>query len=252
MERERKIFFFHNQKAGGTSIVSAIKARYNTLSVCGKIANDPSDHRSLRGRYGRFRGYGFYHGHYGRDVFEAVSDGHVSITNFRHPIARVLSLYNYFRCAWSLDQLRNNGEGKDFEWVSYAQELTFREFVMSDDATINMYIRNAHFRQLSGSPWSLYENETDLKETIDFIDEMPCFYISEFPELSLRFIKNATGLSILKKENVTPISDNGITRTNIDSDTINIIRSKNQLDLAIYNHAVRRLLGAPLPTPTAC
>ena len=60
------------------------------------------EHEQLGGNYTRFRGYDLYAGHYGRDIFVTVNDAHSCVTNFRHPVASLLFLYNYFRFSLEL------------------------------------------------------------------------------------------------------------------------------------------------------
>src|ERR1700730_11586263 len=92
-----KIFFFHNPKAGGTSLIRLLASRFPPEKHCPLIENTKVEHDGLSGDYGRFRGYDLYAGHYGRDIFSAVNDGHAWTTNFRHPVTRLISLYNFFR-----------------------------------------------------------------------------------------------------------------------------------------------------------
>jgi hypothetical protein len=92
-----KIFFFHNLKAGGTSLRFIIESRFQAEKRCPLIELNKVDHDDLCGDYARFRGYDLYAGHYGQDIFAAVNDDHSCITNFRHPATRLISLYNFFR-----------------------------------------------------------------------------------------------------------------------------------------------------------
>jgi hypothetical protein len=87
-----KIFFFHNPKAGGYSLRRVFETHFRTEKQCPIIENDKVGHERLRGEYAHFRGYDYYAGHYGRDIFEAVNEGHRCVTNFRNPLTRLISL----------------------------------------------------------------------------------------------------------------------------------------------------------------
>jgi hypothetical protein len=165
----KRISFFHNPKAGGTSIRRAIEEHYPNIKQSALIENDIGDHAKLAGDYSGFRGYEFYAGHYGRDVFEAVNDGHICITNFRHPVTRLLSLYNYFRHVVRLDarQLLHDR----FHAVAAARAVSFKDFLEDDDPRVTVYTCNQHFRQLTGSPWSVSDCN-DLESAIRFVDQM--------------------------------------------------------------------------------
>ena len=102
----QKIFFFHNPKAGGASLRRVFESHFLPEKRCPIIENNKVEHEELGGDYTRFRGYDLYAGHYGRDIFVTVNDGHSCVTNFRHPIARLLSLYNFFRFSVELTDER--------------------------------------------------------------------------------------------------------------------------------------------------
>jgi hypothetical protein len=162
-----KIFFFHNPKAGGYSLRKVFESHFPTETQCPIIENDKVGHEQLSGEYARFRGYDYY----GRDIFEAVNDGHWCVTNFRNPLARLISLYNYFRfdVKSSDEELRT----ERFHAVAFAKSVSFEEFVSSGDPHIDVYVRNAHFRQLANSCWAL-ETTKEFDDVCRFVDEMRC------------------------------------------------------------------------------
>jgi hypothetical protein len=237
-----RIFFFHNPKAGGTAVKRWIEAKIRAQFRCPLIENDVIQHVALRGHYSQFRGYQLYAGHYGYDIFQAVNAGHRCFTNFRHPVARLISLYNYFRFAVTLpdEELRTDR----FFAVRYAKTADFRKFISTDDPRVEVYVRNAHYRQLSNSCWSL-EMKGDLSEAFQFIHSMPCYYVCEFPELSVRWMQQVFDKSRtpLSRENVTDDrSGRAISLFDVDHGLVERIVEKNEYDLQIYRYAVDRLL----------
>jgi hypothetical protein len=240
--RSDKIFFFHNPKAGGTSLIQLFASHFAPEKRCPLIENTQVEHDSLSGDYLRFRGYDLYAGHYGRDIFSAVNDGHACITNFRHPATRLVSLYNFFRYSVNLPEEELWTER--FYAVRFAKSESFGDFVSSDDPRVEVYVRNWHFRQLANSCWSL-EITNRVDEVYRFIDGMLCYFVCEYPEASVCWMRRALNwhLDRLPQENVT--GDQGglvISASALDDDTCRIICEKNDLDFGIYRYAVDRFL----------
>ncbi len=243
-----RIFFFHNPKAGGTSLRRAIETSVPDGRLCPIIENDRVGHDELAGAYAQHRGYDIYAGHYGRDIFTAVSAGHVCITNFRHPVSRLLSLYNFFRHVVVLDDAQQCEIR--FRAVMLAKTAGFREFLASNDPYVDVYLRDQHFRQLTGSCWSL-DDQGDVDEACLFIDAMPCYYVCEFPELSRAWMRETLALTDIPVLNVTGHAEQAMNGSALDGETCRLICAKNQRDIALYAYAVARLLrvggGAPRP-----
>jgi hypothetical protein len=236
-----KIFFFHNPKAGGTSIKKVLENLYQKRQRCPQIENDEIDHRNLQGNYKAFRGYAFYSGHYGLDIYGALASGHFPVTNFRHPVDRMISTFNYFNYAVQLPPRFTLPD--HFYHVRLARTISFEDFISSSDPRVEIYTRNGHFRQLTHSPWSP-KLHSSLDAAIAFIDQMPWFYLCEFPETSTEWFRRAFNLAVdeIPRENRTPkLSPEQVSPSNISETTRNLILEKNQLDLALYEHAVERL-----------
>jgi hypothetical protein len=238
-----KIFFFHNPKAGGTSLISLLASRFPPEKHCPLIENTKVEHDGLSGDYARFRGYDLYAGHYGRDIFAAVNDGHAWITNFRHPATRLISLYNFFRYTVNLpeEELRTDR----FYAVRFAKSENFGKFVSSDDPRVEVYVRNWHFRQLADSCWSL-EITNRFDEVHRFIDAMPCYFVCEYPEASVCWMRRALNWDLggPPQENVTGGHGGlALSLSRLDDLTYSIICKNNDLDFAIYQYAVARLLN---------
>jgi hypothetical protein len=235
-----KIFFFHNPRAGGTSLTRVLESRFPPEKRCPIVENTKVEHDDLCGRYERFRGYDLYAGHYGHDIFAAVQDGHVCITNFRHPATRLISLYNYFNCVVNLpdEELQKDR----FYAVRFAKSASFGRFVSSADSRVEVYVRNWHFRQLANSCWSLETNKP-FDRVCRFIDSMPCYYVCEYPEASILWMRRALNwnLNRLPQENATG-EKAAISFCVLDEQTHRAICQKNELDFAIHRYAVDRLL----------
>jgi len=237
-----KIFFFHNLKAGGSSLRLIIESRFPAEKRCPLIELNKVDHEYFRGDYARFRGYDLYAGHYGQDIFAAVNDDHSCITNFRHPATRLISLYNFFRFKVNLPDEELHTER--YYAVLLAKSVSFERFVSADDPRVDVYVRNAHFRQLTNSCWSL-DPTNKVGGVFRFIDRMPWYYVCEYPDLSLLWMRRVFNWDVdqMPRENVT--GDGGGCATSLstlDDRTHRIIRMKNKLDFTIYRYAVDRFL----------
>jgi hypothetical protein len=237
-----KIFFFHNPKAGGSSLRRIFESRYPAKKRCPLIENDKVQHEGSRGDYVRFRGYDLYAGHYGNDIFVAVNEGHGCVTNFRNPLTRLLSLYNYFRFNVNLSAEQLLADR--FYAVLLAKSASFEQFVSCDDPRIDVYVRNSHFRQLANSCWSL-DTTKPFEDVCSFIDSMLWYYVCEYPEMSVAWMHQVFDFDLDEIPRINVTGNQGgraITVSTIDDRTFRIIHRKNELDFALYQHAVARLL----------
>jgi hypothetical protein len=234
----QQIFFFHLPKAGGTALKSAMQRCFSDASFCPVFANDIVAHRKLAGDYSSYRGYDVYFGHYGRDVFNDVGQNHRCVTNFRHPIARLVSLYNYFRHMVPIQ----DGQAEDiaFRAVNFARRQSFADFIASTDPVVEAFVCNTHYRQLSNNMWS-FEDVSSVAEVCRFIDAMPCYYVCEFPALSRIWMRRALGIRGVAVDNVTQ-GDGLVNPETLDGSVLDLLCERNTLDLALYRHALDRLL----------
>ncbi len=239
----KRLFFFHNPKAGGSSLRADLARIFSPERTCPIIENDPFGHRMARSGYAAFQGYDLYAGHFGYDVYKAVGDGHACVTNFRHPVHRLVSLYNYFR--FSVQPAPEVLAQPEYYTVRLAKTVDFETFVGWDDPRASVYTSDHHFRQLANSGWALGATRS-IGQVQTFIDTMPWFYMCEFPQLSMRWATAALGWPALEsaRTNVTPPGDGTGARTpSISAAAIRIVMDRNRRDLAIYRHAADRFLA---------
>jgi hypothetical protein len=229
------LFFFHNPKAGGTAVGTVLAAMFAPELRCPLIENTERDHARLGGHYAPFRGYRYYGGHYGRDIFNAVSDGHRAITNFRDPQARLRSLYTYYRLVVKLPENANLLD--DLYPVAFAQSHDFHSFVATEDPRIEIHTRNHHVRQLTMSAWSP-GSVGDLEQAMAFVDLMPWYYVCELAECSQLWGRRVFGgrFTEIRRENVTAGAYDSPPEM-----TRRIIEEKNALDRSLHEFAARKL-----------
>jgi hypothetical protein len=182
--------------------------------------------------------------------FHAVNDGHRCVTNFRNPLARLVSLYNFFRFNVKLSEEQLGTER--ICAVAFAKSVSFAEFVSSNDPNVEVYVRNAHFRQLANSCWAL-ETTKEFGDVCRFVDAMPWYYVCEYPQMSIAWLRRAFHwkLGQLPRENVTQAqSDQAADLVNLDDRIRKVILAKNDLDFALYRYAVGRFVPRVTAQPT--
>lgn len=242
-----QLFFFHNPKAGGTSVVDALSRLFAAERRSPRIEDDATEHAARAGRYEAFRGYDFYAGHYGFDIYEAMGGRLPAATNFRWPVDRVVSVYRYFRHVVEI----SDAQARDprFRAVSLSKQLSLDDFVTCDDPAVVLHTHDHHFRQLTGSGWSpVYEQEMAAARAL--IDGMLWFYVCEHPYESLDWADAAFGGRVLgvRRLNVTQAED--AAETVLSRKAYRQLLAQNQKDMAIYQYALGRLLAEVTPAET--
>ena len=237
----RDCFFFHNPKAGGTSLRHALAAYFSQEEVAPSVDHVPEVCGGPRAA-ALTPGYRLYIGHFGRNEAQSVLTNHVRITNFRHPVSRVVSLYNYFRNSVPMtpEVLRD----PKYYAVRLAKSAAIETFVRCEDPRVTTYIRDHHFRQLCRDGWSLSLPRPP-PEPRSVVDGLDWIYVCEHPEISLRWgrcILEAPDL-LLGRENRTQGPPQNLAETlNLSQDTFRHILEINPLDIAVYEEAVGRVL----------
>jgi hypothetical protein len=177
-------------------------------------------------------------GHFGHEVAARHFPGHALITNFRHPVARIVSLYDFWRRSVDPGLFR----WSDRSGPAHARRLTFAEFVRSDSPFLSLYVADFHTRQILESGWT--------KRTIDAGDmslakertaAMRWFYVCEFEHQSLAWLGEAFP---------AVVAGRGIGRTNVNASRdrtvpsaadVAVIEERNRHDLELYEFAVASL-----------
>lgn len=247
-----QLFFLHNPKAAGSSLIELLSALYPPARVCPLIENNKADHDQNRGDYSRFKGFDLYVGHYGADIFRAVRDAHVPITSFRHPADRLFSLFRFWRdLNLPLTELAVDRN----EPVALARAQSFTEFALSDHPALRVHNENYHFRQLSNSGWDLGITRS-MADVVAFIDTMPWFLVVEHMDLSMRWAKDVFGWdpSSMPMTNARPHA-NSKEIAELESIREEIVK-RNALDYELYLRATdllqsRAVPGESLPQPAA-
>ena len=243
---EHAICFLHLPKAGGTSVRSRFLAAFEPNSVSPTVEGLPHERDpSAWSTYGR---YDFVSGHCGYEVYRDLGSRYHLVTNFRHPVARIVSLYDYWHNNTTKAQVRRIGK---LNGPALARRMSFTEFVNSDEEALKLYLRNAHARQLLKTPWEYWQLvPADYLKLRRQIRRMHWYYVVEYKNLSEAWFQiRFPWLSAveLRSENVTRYKWRAKTKpTQADIETI---LRHNRYDVAIYEYAVH-LLQARLRRPS--
>ncbi|MCY1648005.1 hypothetical protein OVA11_13320 [Caulobacter sp. SL161] len=241
------LFFFHNPKAGGTSVEDALRSLFPDERCCPRIENDATEHAQRAGRYAGFRGYDFYAGHYGFDIYQAVGSGMAAATNFRWPIDRIVSVYRYFHHVVEL----SDSQVRDprFRAVRLAKTLCMDDFVTCDDPAVQLHTHDHHFRQLTGSGWSMV-NDQDLSAARRLINQMVWFYVCEHPHESLAWAEEAfcRALPEIPRLNITRTG--GASEAGLSARACRQLILQNERDIVLYQYALERLIAQVTHEPS--
>lgn len=230
------LVFLHNPKAGGTAVADLLRSAFGP----GQVAplRETSPHERDPAGWANLRQCRFVAGHFGYEVVEHHFPGHGTITNFRHPVSRVASLYDYWRSVAVSPTLPNpNGP-------AYASRLSFSEFIRDPSPFLGLYLEDFHTRQLVASGWlPATLGEPELERARGRIRALRWFYVCEREQDSLAWLaavypRLAAGRP-LARVNVTT----ALHRTVPTAADTEVIASRNRHDLAVYEFAADLLRG---------
>lgn len=237
----RPLVFLHTPKAGGSSITALLRRGFADPEVAPRFDQSPWQ------RSGRLpaaaRGRRFLAGHFGHEVVDALGVPCDVVTSFRHPVARIVSLYDFWRDVVdqeALDRRFPGGNGPRF-----ARSLSFAAFVRSPDATLGLYVENFHARQLLATGWEPRRlAAADLDRARARIAAMRWFYVCEREAAAMDWFREAfpgTSPAALGRTNV----NSRVRRTVPTPADVDVILARNAADLALHEHAVALLDARP-------
>jgi hypothetical protein len=233
------LLFIHNPKAGGTTVARHLRGLYPESEIAPIAANDPAwaGTETWVGQ-GPFR---FAAGHFGYDAVRHFAPGAAIITNFREPVARIVSLFDFWRHNFDDTVLVQHPASGP----ALVRHMSFRDFITTSHPVLSLYVADFHARQLLGSGWRRRSvNWLDLLRLRRRIDRLAWFFVCEFPELSAAWFAQALpwapAYDAAQRLNATDYAARPPTRPTAEE--VRIVLSRNQADSSIYAHAVGLLL----------
>lgn len=228
----QSIVFLHNPKAGGTAVTSFIKNLYSSHQVAPILESSASTR--CHAAWIPHRNCLFVSGHFGHEVRESHFPNHWLITNFRHPVSRIQSLYRYWRAMPQAQMAQLPA----INGPSLAKKMNFSDFIASEDPFLRMYISNFHARQIIKSGWLWWKcDEADLRIAKARVEAMNWFYVCESPQISISWLK-----SIFPEKSIPDIlpMTNETSKRNDFIPTwqqVGVILERNRLDMELYTSA---------------
>jgi hypothetical protein len=143
------IAFLHMEKTAGISLAKLLTDRFHPAQI------DPDPHRTLpphlftpfAGRpAAAIRRHALLYGHYDLPSLRQLDAGRIIVTMLRDPVARILSLYYYWRSI-DLSALRGS---VSFPAVAMAHRCGLLEFLSADAPVLRDHIDNIYVRRLTG------------------------------------------------------------------------------------------------------
>jgi hypothetical protein len=240
------LVFLHNPKAGGTSITDALRDCYAPREVAPTLESAPHERRAAAWR--RAAGCRFVAGHFGHEVAARHFSGHGLITNFRHPVARIVSLYDFWRRIVDPGLFRLSR----LSGPAHARRLSFAEFVRSESPFLSLYIADFHTRQIIESGWTLRTIDAGgMALAKERTAAMRWFYVCELEQQSLAWL-GETFPVVAAGRGIGRINVNASRERTVPSAAdVTVIEERNRHDLELYEFAVARLQAraAPVAAP---
>jgi hypothetical protein len=146
MEAELSLFggFMHLPKTGGNSVFHIIIKHFPALRVCPSPRLGVWSHR-----IDDPRSYDFYSGHFTYELFEHLGKDAIKLVVLRHPVARMVSLYDFWRGFRDLEIAEITREIPD-NGPLFASTVGFDEFISSPTPFVRTHVENGLSRQLLG------------------------------------------------------------------------------------------------------
>jgi hypothetical protein len=139
-KRRLPIFFMHVPKCGGSTLATLLRRHFRPAEICPVPADGAWPAEAAPGLR-----YALYCGHFSMDFIDRWHGRGTKLLMLRHPLARVVSLYDYWR-SYRWEYIRENLPAHNGPVL--AKSLAFSDFLDHPHATANIY--NACAAQLLG------------------------------------------------------------------------------------------------------
>lgn len=224
----KKMFFIHIRKTAGTSASFAIKNLFSLKSQCPILSDFELNMKISREERKEYLGsFDFVSGHFSSAYNLLRGNDYATAIFIRDPISRVISAYHHMQ-ADTTDPLHGLASSRSIE-----------ECLEIDGLSHEML--NSQTRYLVGNAGFDYDKLTDrerLEVATRFLDDITFLGLTEFFDVSISLMAFQSGLKIpadFPKLNCE-ITSQGKKKNELFN-VVGGIAEKNQLDIAIYNHA---------------
>jgi hypothetical protein len=231
--------FMHLPKTGGNSVYQVITRHVPSLRICPSPRLGVWDHQ-----LDHPQNYDFYAGHFDYDFFDVIGRGALKLTMVRHPVARMVSLYDYWR-GFAAEQISDISKEVPDNGPLFASSVDFETFVGCPTPFVRTHTENGLTRQLLGrsynelkpKPGEMIDKAHRLLSTFSWVG------VTENFEKSIRPLSDLLGFKMSGEIPEMNSSYHGlgrrqITRTRPTDRAISIIEHFNRADLALYNRVI--------------
>jgi hypothetical protein len=218
--KNKVLIFLHIPKTGGLTLRNIIDRQYKKNGILLHSRTAPSNKRLKKRDFSRIK---CVYGHNRFGVHEEIHVPSTYITMLRDPVSRVISTY-YFILARKQNRMHHK-----------IKNMSLEDFVSSNDPQLMIPVSNHQTRYLSG------ESIPDLQKAKENIENhFSVVGITEMFDESIFLMKKELGWKNIfyTKQNV---STNRPKRDQISKETLEMIKSKNDLDYELYNYAKQSL-----------
>ncbi|ABA57256.1 hypothetical protein Noc_0743 [Nitrosococcus oceani ATCC 19707] len=223
-----RLFYLHAPKTGGTTLQHLIAKNYRVNDVLQVNAKEALRNPGLLYKKGELP-KSVITGHYdmGHLLYRALEGPFFHLTLLRHPVPRVLSLYNYM-----LGKTDHNHHQK-------AVTRSFPEFIQSVDI---FELSNGQTKRLAGSiglkidqPSSLGDEALEIAKD-NLAHRFTCFGLQDRYTELLLIMKQLLGWADIFYR-CRNVSEKRVKKEDMDQETLACIQERNYYDLALYDFA---------------
>ena len=251
------VSFLHFERTGGTTLAAALTDQFHPLQIAGthgpngllhpNAALDEVPPETIAASK-------LVWGHYTLPALRSLGPERRILTLLRDPVARILSLYYFWRSIQSC-QLDDVADTR----VMVAQERDLLGFLRSDHQPLRDSIDNVYVRRFAGlyggaTAHDPLEQNPDaaLRCAIESIDQLAFIGISEHMPESFRGMEKVLGVKLGPSQRLNDAAANptdhptlfqAIEREPITAEIQAELAHLTRLDAAVYTACVTRLLG---------
>jgi hypothetical protein len=231
----RPIGFMSIPKTAGNSICKFITDHLPPLRICPSPRLGVWDYR-----YHDVPGYDLYFGHFDHDFFDQIGAGALRLTMLRHPVSRMVSLYDFWR-GFSSDEISAISAEIPDNGPLFASSVRLDAFVAAPTQFVKGYVENGMTRQLLGKSYKelLSSPSEMIDEAYRRLSAFDWVGITEHLDQSIASLADL--LEFSPEVGIPKLNDSyagrriSITRTRPTEQEIALVEHANFADIALYD-----------------
>jgi hypothetical protein len=228
IKKPKKLIFDHLPKCGGTSLHRFLELQYSKRRIFTIDGSNPEtstlDFKQLTEKQ-RYK-FNLIKGHLANEIFEYVNPKCLKVTILREPIDRIVSHYFFVK--------RRKNHYLHEEVIT--KDLSLKEYAESD---LSDELRNWYVQHFSGM------SSTEVMEKPELALESAKIGLAQYDLIGFLdeyelFMKRLISLANLQKELKLSVHNRTENRPRLDqitSETVEVIKSVNNLDCELYQWA---------------